>query len=70
MTPKEADRAAELCVPVIHNHIEYLRINQVGYSYDEKGRRSPFVQLLDKCGHSVTYADPARCELKEAANEE
>ena len=65
MTPAEANKAALRRLPVIHNGIEYLRITQVGCNYDDKGNRSDFVQLLDKCGHSVTYADPARCELKE-----
>lgn len=64
MTLKEATEAAERCEPVMHNGIEYLRITQAGYEYDDKGNRRPFVQLLDKCKHSVTHADPARCELK------
>lgn len=63
MTLKEADEAARRCLPVIHGGIEYLRITETGYRYDEKGQRTGFVQLLDKCRHSVSYADPARCEL-------
>lgn len=66
MTLKEADEAAQRRIPVISQGIEYLRISQTGYNYNEKGERSGFVQLLDKSGHSVTYADPARCTLKEA----
>ena len=65
MTPAEANKAALRRLPVICGGIEYLRITQVGCNYDDKGNRSDFVQLLDKCGHSVTYADLARCELKE-----
>lgn len=53
-------------MPVIHRGIEYMRISQTGYNYDEKGNRSGFVQLLDKSGHSVCYADPGFCSLKEA----
>lgn len=66
MTLKEADEAAQKRLPVIHKDIEYVRITQTGYNYDEKGKRSGFVQLLDKCGHSVSYADPGFCKLKEA----
>lgn len=66
MTLKEADEAAQKCLPVIHQGIEYERIGQTGYDYGKDGKRSGFVQLIDKCGHSVTYADPGRCELKEA----
>ena len=66
MTLKEADEAAQRRIPVISQGIEYLRISQTGYNYNEKGERSGFVQLLDKSGQSVTYADPARYALKEA----
>lgn len=65
MTLKEATEAAEKCLPVIHNGIEYLRIRQAGYEYNDQGQRVPFVQLLDKCKHSVTHADPGRVTLKE-----
>lgn len=65
MTLKEATEAAERCAPVTHNGIEYTRITEAGYQYDANGKRSPFVQLLDRCGHSVTYTDPLRCDLKE-----
>lgn len=69
MTLKEADEAAQKGLPVIHRGIEYLRITQTGYNYNDKGERTGFVQLLDKGGHSVTYADPGRCVLKEAIHE-
>lgn len=65
MTLKEATEAAEKCLPVVHNDIEYLRILEAGYQYDSDGHRAPFVQLLDKCKHSVSYADPSRVTLKE-----
>ena len=39
MTLKEADEAAQKRVPVIHRGIEYMRISQTGYNYDEKGNR-------------------------------
>ncbi len=63
MTLKEADEAARNRTPVVHQGITYLRIIQTGYHYNEKGERSGFVTLLDKCGHSVVQADPGRCTL-------
>ena len=68
MTLKEADRAARKGLPIVHSEpgqpdIEYCRITQAGYKYGEKGRRSSFVQLLDKSGHSVTDANPAYCSI-------
>lgn len=65
MTLKEADEVAQKRLPVMYQGIEYTRVVQVGYTYDMQGHRNSFVQLLDKCGHSVTYGDPGRCELKE-----
>lgn len=70
MTLKEATEAAERCAPVTHNGIEYTRITEAGYQYDANGKRSPFVQLLDRCVHSVTSADPLRCDLKEEQEHE
>ena len=72
MTPKEADRAAALGVPVIlaepgKEPREYERITQVGYNYHQGGWRTCFVQLLDKCGNSVVNANPAHCQPKEVA---
>ena len=67
MTLKEADAAAQKRVPVVYQGIEYERITQAGYEYDKTGQRRGFVQLLDRSGHSVSYADPGRCDLKEAA---
>lgn len=64
MTLQEADTAALMRVPVVLTlpggiPTEYVRITQLGYSYDYDGRQRPFVQLLDKCGRSVVNADPA-----------
>lgn len=66
MTLSECREAAKRGLPVMHKsligcyrtEIKYIRISQVGYEYNEKGEEKPFVQLLDKSGHSVTYADP------------
>lgn len=64
MTLREADAVAMKRLPVVYKDIEYRRIIQTGYNYDENGRRHGFVQLLDKCDHSVTYADPAGVSIK------
>lgn len=75
MTLREADEAAQKGLPIIHQApgqpaAKYKRITQTGYTYDKNGHRRGFVQLLDKCGHSVVYADPACCELaKKEGNE-
>ena len=63
MTLREADEAAQKRLMVLYNGTKFIRITQTGYHYDERGRRSGFVQLLDKCGNSVTDADPVLCEL-------
>ena len=69
MTLREADEAAQMGLPVIHQGIEYSRITQTGYKYAENGDRVGFVQLLDKCGNSVTDADPAACQKSDKQNE-
>lgn len=69
MTMKEADEAAVKRLPVIHDGIEYLRIYQTGYRYDENGQRHGFVELLDKSGHSLTYTKPEAVKLKEENTE-
>lgn len=69
MTLKEADKAAQKMLPVTYKGIEYERITQIGCEYDKKGRRSDFVQLLDKCGHSVVSVDPGFCKVKEEHHE-
>ena len=65
MTLREADEVAMKRLPVVYKGIEYRRIIQTGYNYDENGLRHGFVQLLDKCNHSVTYADPCGVSVKE-----
>lgn len=65
MTMKEADEAAVKRLPVISDGIEYLRIYQTGYRYDENGQRHGFVELLDKNGNSLTYTKPEAVKLKE-----
>ena len=67
MTLKEADEAAQKGLPVKHQGIEYALITQTGYRYGKNGHRTGFVQLLDKNGGSVSYADPRNCELVKEA---
>ena len=69
MTLKEANEAAQKCQPIIHKRpgqptIEYRRIIRSGYYYDENGKRSGFVELLNSNCTGVTYADPKHCTLK------
>lgn len=67
MTLSECREAARKGLPVVHtamicchrDYITYIRISEIGYRYNEKEEEIPFVQLLDKNKHSVTYADPA-----------
>lgn len=65
MTMKEADEAAWMFLPVICNGIEYKRITQTGYRYDQRRGRVPFVQLLDNNQNSLIYADHAQCTVKD-----
>lgn len=65
MTLREADEAAVKRLPVISGGIEYSRISRTGYRYDENGQRHGFLELLDKCGHSVTETKPEAVKLKE-----
>ena len=65
MTLKEADEAAVKRLPVICGGLEYLRIGRTGYRYDENGQRHGFLELLDKCGHSVTIVKPEAVKLKD-----
>ena len=66
MTLKECRDAAIKGKPVIHlsqacaykSRVRYTRISQVGVDINEKGKESPFVQLFDVSGNSVSYARP------------
>lgn len=65
MTLREADEAAAKNLPIESGGIVYVRILEIGYKYTENGVRVPFVRLKDKCGHSITDADPVRCKIVE-----
>lgn len=68
MTMKEADEAAQRCLPVIHNGIEYKRITRVGYWYDEKGQKHCFVELHPTFGNCVLFVEPRHVTLKGATS--
>lgn len=64
MNLREADEVARRGLPVMHNGLEYKRITRTGYIYDGKGGRIGFVELYDKNGKTVVYAEPAAVTLK------
>ena len=66
MTMKEADEAAQACLPVMHNGIEYKRISRVGYWYDETGGKHCFLELCPTFGNSVLFVEPRHVTLKGA----
>lgn len=66
MTTNEAKAAFLEGVPVIHNGIEYLHISALIYRR-HKGAAILQLEMMDKSGHSVTVASPAKVERKEAA---
>lgn len=68
MTLAEACEAAQNGLPVIYKGVEYKRITEAGYRFNEKHERSNFVQLLSTRSFSVIYADPAHCALKGEQN--
>ena len=67
MTMKEVDEAAQKCLPVIYNGIEYKRISRVGYWYDENGGKRCFVELHPTFGNCVLFVEPRHVTLKGAA---
>ena len=68
MTLAEACEAAAKGLPVIYKGVEYKRITEAGYRFNEKHERTNFVQLLSARSFSVIYADPAHCALKGEPN--
>lgn len=70
MTLREADEAAAKHLPIESGGIIYVRILEIGYKYTEDGRRVSFVRLKDRCGHSITDADPFRCKIAENHTEQ
>lgn len=64
MTLREATEAAKARLPIMCDGIEYDRIIEAGYSYDEYGTQKPYVALLDKCLRSVRRTHPSQIEIR------
>ncbi len=65
MTLREANEAAAKCLPIEHGGIVYVRISAIGYKYQRDGIRTPFVRLVDQCGHCTVDASPEKCKSAE-----
>ncbi len=63
MDIKEANYLAIQGREVVYSGHEYT-IFQVGYQYRE-GKKTPFLQLLDRNGRSLVQVSPERVERKE-----
>lgn len=70
MTLEQAERAAEMCMPVICRGIEFMRITQVGHSYSPKDGKKPYVVLQDRYSNSTVRAIPEEVELVGADRKE
>ena len=70
VTFEQAERAAELCMPVICRGIEFMRITQVGHSYSPKEGKKPYVVLQDRHRNSTVRALPDEVELVGAKRKE
>jgi hypothetical protein len=68
VTLKECQAAAKRGVKIRHIilGVTFDRIEFVGYKYKD-GQENPCVRLLDKCGNSVTDANPLDLQLEEYA---
>lgn len=70
MTLEQAERAAEMCMPVICRGIEFMRITQTGHSYSPKDGKKPYVVLQDRYSNSTIRAIPEEVELVGADRKE
>lgn len=70
MTSEEAKRALLERCPVVSDGIEYLYVDEVIYKLDKQGKLTVILQMLDKCGHSVSRAPMSFVELKGKENEQ
>lgn len=64
MTHEEAKQAYIDMNPVWHNGIEYAYIKARKIQRDEKGKHVMFLELMDKCNHSITTARVERVSLE------
>lgn len=65
MTNDETKKAWLNKQPIIHKGIDYSKISALIYRLTENGEMTLSVELLDKCGNSVTIASPQNIKLKE-----
>lgn len=63
MTYEQAERAAEMCMPVICRGIEFMRITQTGHTYSPKEGKKAYVVLQDRYRNSTVRAIPEEVEL-------
>lgn len=70
MTLKEASEAARKCMPVLYDHVMYLRISAYGTKVSARGIEVPFVTLVDMCRNSTIDVRPEAVVAmgKEAVN--
>lgn len=70
MTGEEAKRALLEQHPIVNNGIEYLYVSAIIYRRDKNKRIAITLELMDKSGHSVTYAPIESVEKRENGNEQ
>lgn len=58
MTLREAGEAAKKCMPVLYDHVMYLRIAAYGMKVSARGIEVPFVTLVDMCRNSTVDVRP------------
>ena len=58
MTLKEAAEVARKCMPVLYDHVMYLRIAAYGVKVSARGDEAPFVTLVDMCRNSTVDVIP------------
>lgn len=68
MTSDEIKKAMHDFSPVKYNGIEYERISAYIYRVIETHKRGTYktvleCELVDRCGHSVTYGEAGKVEL-------
>lgn len=70
MTYEQAERAAEMCMPVICRGIEFMRITQTGHTYSPKTGKQAYVVLQDRHRNSTVRVMPEEVELVGAPRQE
>ena len=64
MTNEEIKKAWIDKAPIHSNGTDYTKISALIYRLTENGEMYLTVELLDRCGNSVTIASPKNVELK------